>query len=332
MPPVCEPEAFPIVRVDQVAEKPKETQWLVEPLWAAQAVGVLGGASRSFKTWLATELALAVAAGVPALGRFPARAAGPVLFFGAEDDPGDLRARFEGIATARAVPFVGLPVYFLDVATLRLDRGEQVQRLRKTVQALRPLLLVLDPFVRLVAGDFDENSASDVSAVLGALRAVQRDLGCGVLLVHHTRKSPSAHPGHQLRGSGDFAAWSASALFLTRKDDNELVLSVEHRNAPAPPPVCVRLVPEPQPHLVVEDYPAAAPLPPCEPAPSSAEAADPFVAAVLARLAAGRAYTTRELRDVLKVRKSTLLATLNALRARGLVTRSTTGWRRSPGP
>ena len=331
MPPVCEPEAFPVVRVDQVAEKPKATQWLVEPLWAAQAVGVLGGASRSFKTWLATELALAVAAGVPALGRFPARAAGPVLFFGAEDDPGDLRARFEGIATARAVPFAGLPVYFLDVATLRLDRGEQVQRLRKTVQALRPLLLVLDPFVRLVAGDFDENSASDVSAVLGALRAVQRDLGCAILLVHHTRKSPSAHPGHQLRGSGDFAAWSASALFLTRRHD-ELVLSVEHRNAPAPPPVRVRLVAEPQPHLLVEDLAAAAPMPPCEPASPSADEQDPFVAAVLARLAAGPAHTTRELRDALKVRKSTLPATLNALRERGLVTRSPTGWRRSPGP
>ncbi|MBK8999599.1 MAG: AAA family ATPase [Myxococcales bacterium] len=46
------------------------------------------------------------------------------------------------------------------------------RRLHKTLAALRPRLLVLDPFVRLHR--IDENSAAEVSAVLAFLREVQR--------------------------------------------------------------------------------------------------------------------------------------------------------------
>lgn len=77
--------------------------------------------------------------------------------------------------------------------------------------------------------------------MLGSLRALQRELDLAVLLVHHMRKSPSAHLGQQLRGSGDFAAWSDSSMYLVRDGPGDLVLSVEHRGAPAPPPLRVRL-------------------------------------------------------------------------------------------
>jgi len=146
------------------------------------------------------------------LGRFPVTRPGPVLFFAAEDSASRLRGRFEALAEVRGVPFVGAPIYSLDTPVLRLDRPADRRRLRATVAALAPVALVIDPYVR-VSGGADENSASEVSSILGSLRALQRELHVSVVLVHHMRKAPSRHLGQCLRGSGDFAAWTDSALY-----------------------------------------------------------------------------------------------------------------------
>lgn len=169
------------------------------------------------------ELAFAVATGSPALGRFPVREKGTVLFYGAEDDQPSLRARFEGIARARALGLEAASLFLLDVTQLRLDQLSDVVRLRATVEKHRPALVVLDPFVRLAR--VDENSAAEVSAVLGDLRSIQRELGTAILLAHHMRKSASSDKGYQLRGSGDFAAWHDSALYLSGSPDRLMSLT-----------------------------------------------------------------------------------------------------------
>jgi len=63
-------------------------------------VGLIGGAPKCCKTWLALDLAVSVASGTPALGRFSVRDRGPVLFYGAEDAAAHLRTRIEAIAAA----------------------------------------------------------------------------------------------------------------------------------------------------------------------------------------------------------------------------------------
>jgi len=316
MPRESEPargDAFPVRHVATVAPKSPESLWLVDQLWAASGVGVLGGMPKTFKTWLATELALAVSSGMPALGRFAAKVKGPVLFFAAEDDPPAMRARFDAVARARGIRLADVPVFLLDLVALRLDDPTHVARLGRTVEKKGARLLILDPFVRVAR--VDENSAQEVSAVLGALRALQRQHDVAVLLVHHMRKSPSPHPGQQLRGSGDFAAWVDSGLYLVRHG-TDLVLCAEHRGAPAPPPFALRLALDPAPHLVVEEGTAP-----------EADPTDALGAAVVELLRRSkRGLSTLALRDALKVRKATLLDTLRVLRADGLVVRHDHGW------
>jgi hypothetical protein len=64
-----------------------------------------------------------------------------------------------------------------------------------------------------------------------------------VLLVHHTRKNAAggAAAGQGLRGSGDIHAFGDSNLYLRRTREH-LVLSSEHRAAPASAPVYLELV------------------------------------------------------------------------------------------
>lgn len=315
MPPASDPPGpFPVRRVLEVEPRSNEQRWLVHDLLASSSVGLLGGPPKAFKTWVAAELALAVATGTPAFGRFATPEPGPVLFFGAEDPLPDLRARFEGIARARRIDLARAPLLLLDVAVLRLDDPGHLGRLRRTVALHAPRLLVLDPFVRLVAG-LDENSARDVSAVLGALRSLQRDQNVTVLLVHHMRKSPAAHPAQQLRGSGDFSAWADCGLYLTRRGD-ERVLVVEHRGAPAPAPFRLRLVPGDAPHLAIQDH--------AQPDP---DLPDPLEARIVERLeGAARPLPALHLRDALRVRKADLLSALRALATRGLVSKTDDGW------
>lgn len=306
-------DPFPVRHISHVEPQSPEQAWLVEHLLVCQACAVTGGAPKLGKTWLCCELAYAVATGTPALGRYAVPRRGNVVFFGAEDEPSAIRARFDGIARARGVSLDDTSLYLLDVTQLRIDRPEDLARLRGTIEAQQPVLVVLEPFVRIAR--VDENSASEVSAVLGELRAIQREFKTAILLAHHMRKSASGHKGYQLRGSGDFAAWHDSAHYLSGCPD-DLTLHVEHRGAPAPDPFRLRLVKGESPHLEIVGTTASAVV-----------AADPIEAAILDFLAtANRPVSTAELRDVIRARKQTVSTALAALERSGRVARSDGGW------
>src|ERR1022692_632471 len=95
------------------------------------------------------------------------------------------------------------------------------------VPALRPTLLVLDPFVRLHR--VDENVSAEVAPLLDFLRTLQRRYQTAVVLVHHARKG-AAHlrAGQALRGSSELHAWGDSNLYLRRTgDSDQLALAIE---------------------------------------------------------------------------------------------------------
>jgi hypothetical protein len=310
------PKPFPIRHVTEVDQAP-EQPWMIEQLWFAAGVGILGGQPKLGKTFVAAELALAVAAGGAAFGRFATQRSGTVLFYGPEDGSAALRRRFEALACTRGSTLAELPIYLLDVAAISLDRRGDLQRMRATIEQCRPRLLVLDPFVRLVA-KVDENSASEVSAVLGSLRALQRDYDVAVLLVHHTRKSPAARPGQALRGSGDFAAWSDTNLYLSQRGQ-KLWLQMEHRHAQSPEPIALRLATEPAAHLALLDDGA--------PDEQHDQGQDPLDDEVLERLAlSSRPLPTVELSRQLRKRKADVGSAIERLRGAGRVERSSRGW------
>ena len=175
--------------------------------------------------------AVAVAAGVPCLRRFPPLRRGPVLLYAAEDALHLVRTRLEGLCLTGGVALADLPLHVITAPTLRLDLPEDRTQLQATVAQLRPILLVLDPFVRLHR--IDENASSEVAPLLAYLRELQRRVGVAVVLVHHARKARQhVRAGQALRGSSEFHAWGDSNLYLRRTEDR-LLLTIEHRAAPS---------------------------------------------------------------------------------------------------
>ena len=174
----------------------------------------------------------------------------------------------------------------------------------------------------------DENDAGQVSALLGYLRALQRPHDVAVLVVHHARKNGTGgQPGQSLRGSGDFFAW-ADSLLLVRRRRAELLLTVEHRGAPAPDPIGLALVGDEDVHLdVVRTSDADSGGQHAAAASRDADAQVTLDRAVIETLARAQAPLTRvDLRARLRVRNERLGDALVRLANAGAIHRLGERW------
>jgi len=230
-----------VVRIGEIAIEHNNHRWLIDQLWGASSVGVIGGAPKCSKTWLALDMALSVATGTACLNKYDVPEPGPVLVYLAEDALTVVRERVEGMARQRGLDLDAVDLHVITAPTLRLDRDPHRTQLLETARRMRPRLLLLDPLVRLHG--IDENNAGEVAQLLAYFRSLQREMDCSVVLVHHTRKNAAGGvaAGQGLRGSSDIHAFGDSNLYL-RRSRERLVLSSEHRAAAAAPPVYLELI------------------------------------------------------------------------------------------
>jgi len=311
---------LPTVRAHRLAEQPQARRWLIDELWADEAVGIVGGEPKCCKSFLALDMAVAVAGGVPCLRRFAAAQTGRVLLFAAEDALHVVRQRLASIALAAGRVLDDLDIHVITVPSVRLDVERDRDALTATVDALRPKLLVLDPFVRMHR--IDENLSGEVAPLLAYLRELQRRFHVAVVLVHHARKGAAKmRAGQALRGSSDFHAWGDSNLYLRRQGE-QLVLSVEHRAAAAITAVSLELT-------IAGDAVALAALDRAAATTGVAVITAPITLAdkIAAQLeAAASPLTAAALRKLCKVRNATLTLALTDLVATGRVRKDATGY------
>jgi AAA domain len=267
-----------------------------------RAVGIVGGEPKCSKSFLALDLAVAVAAGVPCLRRFAVPHAGRVLLYAAEDALSIVRRRLESIAAAAGMDLADLDIQVITAPTLRLDLDADRRSLALTVAKLHPRLLILDPFVRLHR--IDENASGEVAPLLAYLRELQRRHHLAVLVVHHAKKGAGrARAGQALRGSSEFHAWGDSNLYLRREGD-VLTLTVEHRAAPSQKPMRIELV-------ETGDALALHVVDRCDTVPSTPSSLDERIASALAEATSPLPFG--ELRSKCRVRTATLYERLAAL-------------------
>jgi hypothetical protein len=305
---------LPIAPAWRLADRDPELRWLVTHLWSQDAVGIVGGEPKCCKSFLALDLAVAVAAGVPCLRRFAVPNPGRVLLYAAEDAHPIVRRRLEGIAAASGVALRDLDIQVITAPTLRLDLPADRIALQEAVARLQPKLLILDPFVRLHR--IDENASGEVAPLLAYLRELQRRHNLAVLVVHHAKKGAgNVRAGQALRGSSEFHAWGDSNLYL-RRDGDALTLVIEHRAAPALKPMKVELVAagEALALQLVERSETELPV---------SSSLDERITAALA--AAASPIPFAELRSNCRVRAATLYERLAALAASGRIVRSGDG-------
>ena len=290
-------------------------KWLVKDLWGKEAVGIIGGAPKCCKSWLGLDIAISVASNTPCLDRFNVERQGPALVYLAEDAAHMVKERVLGICCHRRLDIQTLELYIIDAPSLRLDLETDRQKLTDALQRIKPVLLLLDPLVRLHRAD--ENSSADISLILGFLREIQRRFNTAVILVHHMSKKHRAQLGQALRGSGDLHAFGDCNAYLVRKD-KRLLLSLEHRFAPTGDPIPLNLVSdksENNTYLAAESS-------------SNYEAIRFPIGEALRRTLADsdKPLTRTALRSILKVNNHRLGLALKDLENKNIIARQAGGW------
>jgi hypothetical protein len=344
--PVPPRPRLPFAPISTISRLPEGERWLIEGFLTLSSLTVLAAAPKVGKTFVCLALAIAVASGREAMGRFRAAAPGRVLMFPAEDDPRSVRERIEALCAGQnLVVSDDFPIDIITSDALKLDREEDRESLEELLRLQRPKLLILDPLVRLHSGA--ESSSSHMSELFGYLRQLCRRHELAVVVTHHLAKNRtggSVQPGHAMRGSGDVHAAYDHGAMLTRQEDGSILLTLEHRSAASPDPVAFRLRSEDGGATRFEFFEPSGDMP-SPSAPSAVSSRDvqarrdapalDLRTSVLRFLAsAGAPASQVAIRKALGVRNASLTEVLHALAAEGVV-RSLGrmgGWTLAAGP
>jgi RecA-family ATPase len=113
--------SLPVSPAHELESTPPERRWLIEALWSEEAVGIVGGEPKCCKSFLALDMAVAVASGRSCLHRYAVPRSGRVLLYAAEDALHVVRGRLEGICHARDLDLSALDLQVITAPSLRLD-------------------------------------------------------------------------------------------------------------------------------------------------------------------------------------------------------------------
>ena len=229
--------AKPLSARQLLEEQPacQDGAWLLDRLLPTGGVSLLAGEVASGKTFLALDLAIAVAAGLPAWGG-RATSAGAVLYCCLDSSPRTIRARVQALCAGRGIP--PPENLFFDFSPLNLAQTAGQERLLAMIRAQKVSLVVIDVLARYLPG-LDENSVAAVGPVFTALRVIAARHEVSFLVVHHFNKSGAAGMG-RFRGSSDIAAAVDAALSVTvsgsRQQPRRTITPEKNRDLPEEPP------------------------------------------------------------------------------------------------
>ncbi len=192
--------------------------WTIKGIIPARALGMLFGAADTFKSFIAIDLALHIAHGLPWLGR--KTRAGPVVLVVAEGGAGVWR-RIQAWHQRHGLNWRTAPVYVLPQP---IDLRTDASMLRTAITALgiEPVLIVVDTMSQTF-GDGDEDKSKDVGPYLAELGLQLRlALDSTVLVIHHTGHNAHERP----RGSSALKA-NVDFLFGCFRDEQQMLATLE---------------------------------------------------------------------------------------------------------
>jgi len=223
-PPPGEPLFKPLSLSGMLALPPKE--WLIRDVLGAGDLVMLYGPPGGGKTFAVIDLIFAACLGQQFAKRFDVARALSVAYCAGEG-VGGLPQRFAAAAEYYGVSelpgftfFAAAPQLFTaldsDPTAETIGRFVAEWKARQAAGTAGRLdVLVIDTMHAATTGA-DENSAQDMGKVLAAIKGASRELGCAVLLVHHSNKQGSAERGSSaLRGAMDavISIFPASSKF-----------------------------------------------------------------------------------------------------------------------
>lgn len=207
---------LPILSLAELRDRHEAVTWLVKGVVPDESLGLIFGGSGTFKSFLALDLALHVAHGLPWLGRKTSE--GPVLYLAAEGGAG-LWKRIDAWHRARRMQWAGVPMFVIPVPVDLLSDADRVAAAARSV-GVTPSLCIVDTLSQTFRGE--ENSATEVAAYLAEiglqLRATWQ---AAVGVVHHSGHMATERP----RGSSALRS-NVDWMFGVFRDEKEMLCTL----------------------------------------------------------------------------------------------------------
>lgn len=194
--PVAEHSSWYIIPASELKKLPPVT-WLIPGELPENGLTMLYGASGSAKSFLALDYALHISQRHKVL-------------YGAFEGEQGYSARIQAWCEYHRKKEDNL---FMVMGYVEMMRDTEMSRFVTAAQQIQPRLIVVDTVAMSMLGG-DENSARDVGLYIKACKTLIREIGCAVLLVHHTNKAGQAE-----RGSGAMRGACDMMIRLTLQDD-----------------------------------------------------------------------------------------------------------------
>lgn len=219
-----------------VAVAPPVPPQIIEGVLHRGCKMILGGTSKSNKSWCLLELALSVASGQPWWGRRCEKV--PVVYINFELHDWAIAQRVNSLCAARpecthlgdTLHLWNLRGHNADLSLLRPKLEEQLSR--------HPFgLIILDPAYK-VLGDRDENANGEIAGLMNELEKLAQSSGAAVVVAHHFAKGDSTSKSamDRMSGAGAWARDPDSIVILTpHEEENCFTVTSILRNLPQLP-------------------------------------------------------------------------------------------------
>jgi hypothetical protein len=173
---------------DDIEDEPVE--WLIDNVLPKKAFCALYGPPGSYKSFVALDIAEAVATGRPWMGR-EVQAAGAVLYIAGEGF-GGIGARIKACKMHNRTQ-AGAEIYVIRAAINMRSSAEDFDLLVASIKDLMEKsgvqfeLVQIDTLARAFGGG-NENNSEDMGSFIHNAGRIQRMLGCAMMVLHHSGK------------------------------------------------------------------------------------------------------------------------------------------------
>ncbi|MGA2307692.1 MAG: AAA family ATPase [Acidimicrobiales bacterium] len=201
------------------------------PVWTAKGLiiqptyGMLAGAEKSLKSYIAQFIAVGAAAGVPILGQFQVPTPIPTLMMVGEGGRLPYTRRLERIARAYGVNLADLPLFStFDVASTVSDQFRH--SLVRNMKELWPGLVIIEPFYAFHGSASEGKMLHVEGEQLVWLGHTVNEYGADLIIGNHYNQTGTGSGLRRITGAGP-AEWSDS-WWIVEKDESRSDVSTGH--------------------------------------------------------------------------------------------------------
>jgi hypothetical protein len=230
-------KGFEFVSAGELTATPIPVAYLIDGLMEIEALCELFAPPSAGKSFVAIAMAAAIAMGIDWLGRGTNH--GAVFYLAGEGHAGFAR-RFKAWEIHNGKCLTGAPL-FVSKTSAALMSEESAQSVTEAIRGLcsqhgTPRLIVIDTFARNM-GDGDENSNADVSVFINHIDKIRSQLGCAILLVHHSGHAAT----ERARGASSLLGAMDTVFRLDKTGSGMTMIHIKAKESELNPPLALEL-------------------------------------------------------------------------------------------